>query len=416
MRSSQAAEEEEDNANERIDNDDDRVRNRAYDPEISIVSLIGTGSDLGGDQLDAQRGELIASSPLVIVCLIRPRSIPYKFILATQLKQTKPHLLDTTPKMAERTTSDDDPTLTVSSGNEAVVQGGVCLGADSTPSKCAGPEQATGVVARGMHLTVGNGRYNYTTHFGLRLRKTLVAATATTPSTELAAHAGTVDTPLRLRESALCLRESPIAITAITSSDSASSAASDTTTTPSITSNDTPPCCHEKAHTGPTSPPPSYSVLVEPNTSAPTNLSSNTSVPTNLSSNTSAPTTPILEVETISADAEPLPTYQRWEDIPPVYATLRVPAQYARVSNVLSLSSPPSPTRKSTPSLGPTPSSPTPIRISKRTPLSERYNLDDNVMWAAARVEARKRIDKELASSRLNGGSTHAGRLIPGRA
>ncbi|KZO96083.1 hypothetical protein CALVIDRAFT_564349, partial [Calocera viscosa TUFC12733] len=359
--------------------------------------------------------------------------------------------------MAECEARVTKPMLAVGSGNSTTDEGSIGLGAAPTPSRRASPEQANDVVARGMQKNVGFGRYNYTTHFGLRLWKTPVADTATTPSTELAAHAGTVDTPLRLRESALCLRESPIAVTAITTdSDSASSAVSESSSSPpSNPSNDTsdsgntaaavPECavvavaasgralassreqelinCH--TDTIPASPPPSYIPLLGTSSadfsrteissttstdSSSTNSSSTNSSSTNSSSTNSSSTNSFLEDDRIPATPELLPTYKRWEDIPPIYATLRVP-KLPQASHSHSPSPPASPAPKYTHSLRgdpplPTPSlsstlppspppSPTPRQVSNRTPFSARYILDDDVMEAAARVEARKLLDKE---------------------
>ncbi|KZO94416.1 hypothetical protein CALVIDRAFT_565768 [Calocera viscosa TUFC12733] len=422
-----------------------------------------SGPEAISDTLDAQRGELIASNPLLNVCFLRPPLTSYKLLPVTSLKLSTNLLVSTKPKMAACATDDPDSESTVQIDNRAGSDG-VGLGADSTPSRRASPEQANDVVARGMQKNVGFGRYNNTTHLGLRLRKTLVAATATTPSTELAAHASTVDTPLRLRES-------PIADTAITTSTSASSAGvnvlgwsnneaqhsdeapclrgSDpaacprcrtvfdialnsnsavlsecqpSSTAPSTPSTHTsysgntaaavpecavvsvaapgPPLASSReqelvnghANTIPASPPPSYSIVLETSRTNPSR--------TNPSRTNPSCTNFLVEDHSYPVDGDALPSYVRWEDIPPIYATLRGPSQPCMTSRTPSPSPPPSP-------------SPKPSRISKRIPFSERYNLDPEAMEAAARAKARKTVDAELAALGIPRASSRAGCRVP---
>ncbi|KZT62162.1 hypothetical protein CALCODRAFT_479357 [Calocera cornea HHB12733] len=93
-----------------------------------------------------------------------------------------------------------------------------------------------------------------------------------------------------------------------------------------------------------------------------------------------------------------------WDDIPPIYATLRIPPEFAKAPSNDSLcpSYPSSPARSELRVLPPSPPpSPTPTRKSKRKPLHERFDMSPEALHASARAGALKQVQEELERAGL---------------
>ncbi|KZO90567.1 hypothetical protein CALVIDRAFT_568989, partial [Calocera viscosa TUFC12733] len=116
-----------------------------------------------------------------------------------------------------------------------------------------------------------------------------------------------------------------------------------------------------------------------------------------------------------STPADVPPTYKCWEDIPPVYATLRIPQQFANGFCSHGGGLPPRSPSHSGLSSRPTstPPSPTPIRVSKRKPLHERFNISPEAMDAAARDGAHKQVQKEMDAIGMGWAGPLARDVIP---
>ncbi|KZO91309.1 hypothetical protein CALVIDRAFT_568345 [Calocera viscosa TUFC12733] len=370
------------------------------DPDIAEISAIVISGAHGAKSLNGERGVLIASTSVLI------------------LNQTHNIISITKPKMAEC------PRLIVQSGNKADR-------IDQDITRPASPKQATDVVGRGRRNIVVNclGQHNYTTLIAHCLRVGPAADSAANLSVDSAAPADTVNM------SALHLREGLITDTVINpSADTASSAERDiafsfnhsTDTSNSgnkavavlecamvsapahgqaLASSREHELVNGHACTTPASPPPSYSVV--PHLSS-THLSS-----THINAIIKDDST----VEDDDTLVEVLPTYKRWEDIPPIYKTLRVPPKFAMASHAASCSPPPSPTPRDFNNCRPsTPPSPTPSRISKRMPFCECYLLDPQVMEAVARAAALKQVQEEMERRGMGWAGPLAQRVIPSTA
>ncbi|KZT54968.1 hypothetical protein CALCODRAFT_485113, partial [Calocera cornea HHB12733] len=123
-------------------------------------------------------------------------------------------------------------------------------------------------------------------------------------------------------------------------------------------------------------------------------------------------------VQEYSIADEVLPTYHAWEDIPPIYATLRIPPEFAGMARTEAPR--PSYTFSSIrhdSGIGrpPTPPLPTPTGTLKRKQLRRRFDLTPEQMDAIALAGARKQVQDELVRAGL-GWAGPLARRIPPRA
>ncbi|KZO89635.1 hypothetical protein CALVIDRAFT_46502 [Calocera viscosa TUFC12733] len=321
--------------------------------------------------------------------------------------------------------------LTVQSGNRADR-------IDQDITRPASPKQATDVVGRGRRNIVVNflGQHNYTTLITHCLQVGPAADSASNSSVDSAAPADTVDM------SALRLREGLITDTVINpSADTAISAERDIAfsfnhSTDTSNSGNTAAAVLEctvvsapahgqalassrkrelingHARTTPASLPPSYSVVPHLSSTHPSSTHPSSTPPSSTHINA------IIEDDSTVEDddtlVEVLPMYKRWEDIPPIYKTLRVPPEFAMASHAASCSPPPSPTPRDSNNCRPsTPPLPTPSRISKCTPFRKRYLLDPQAMEAVACAAALKQVQEEMERRGTGWAGPLAQRVIP---
>ncbi|KZT55795.1 hypothetical protein CALCODRAFT_509855 [Calocera cornea HHB12733] len=326
------------------------------------------------------------------------------------------------------------------------------------------------------------GQHSSTTHYAHRLRMGLAADNAAISSTGFAAPADTVNANYFGRHSSTTqgassakigtalISLSPINISK--SSSTATTVSEDAVVLVAANGPALAPSCeliNGQTDTAPASPPLSYALIPsDSNASRLTPSDSSTSASRPIPSNSSTPascpipsdssqsgtlasrlipsdsiayglvsTGPSTNINALIADdsavqddsttGEDLPRYTRWEDIPPFYATLRVPAEFASASSTptLSVLSTPtqSPSYPSSPNPGAatvlrplTPPSPTSSRASKRRPFRKRFNMSPKALEAALEAAARREARKEVQGELDRAGFGWAGPLARGAA